>query len=475
MFLLTKPKGANSRGSLHDGLIASYLFDDGVGDILHDSLGWAVRPSNDLDRWVVTGSHSNFWDGTYQFLGNIVNGERVYAYVGGGTHMYFNGTAWCIGGDPFSTPHNEIYTGGVSLPGTWAAVNAGNEPAPTVAQNTNNVVSAPLDGTLINFSPTYNITVNGGAFTDETFTPRGTEYGQTKYLSADGNTKVSYFYEMDPSMDGAWYLWASTASHPWMDGYETSSNVVGPAWTGSWTGGYTVTQGDAQPGPWFSDGLDFNNSNYVSIPNTGSVFDFGLGDFTICARLKAGASLGQAAQLLSFDNSDPTKWIGVGIDSLQPWGGSSNWAISVGGAAGRTVYPFPSSTAVYTANTSNAIVITADRDGYAKLFLNGSYVSQVDISAVSALNFGSMGNLEIGVHSELIGNSGWCWDGFIGRLEIFNRALTDDEATAWTGNSDRVAVMPRLPLFAFMPGDTPATATGAYYYRYLTSLWTEAQ
>ena len=332
-----------------------------------------------------------------------------------------------------------------------------------------------LHGTLVGLSAAYNIVVNGGLFTNAEFVPSGTEYGQTKYLSADGNTKVSYFYEMDPSMDGAWYLWASTASHPWMDGYDSSSFVVGPAWTGSWTGGYTVTQGDAQPGPWFSDGLDFNNSNYVSIPNTGSAFDFGLGDFTICARLKAGASLGQAAQLLSFDNSDPTKWIGVGIDSLQPWGGSSNWAISVGGAAGRTVYPFPSSTAVYTANTSNAIVITADRDGYAKLFLNGSYVSQVDISAVSALNFGSMGNLEIGVHSELIGNSGWCWDGFIGRLEIFNRALTDDEATAWTGNSDRVAVMPRLPLFAFMPGDTPATATGAYYYRYLTSLWTEAQ
>ena len=476
MFLLTKPKGANSRGSLHDGLIASYLFDDGVGDILHDSLGWAVRPSNDLDRWVVTGSHSNFWDGTYQFLGNIVNGERVYAYVGGGTHMYFNGTAWCIGGDPFSTPHNEIYTGEASLPGTWTAVDAGNEPAPTVAQTDNNVVSAPLDGTLTNFSPTYNITVNGGSFSDATFSPSGTEYGKTKYLSADGNTKVSYWYMMDPEMDGAWYVWASTATEPWMDGYDAEAYTTGDAWDGSYSNSYTVAQGAAQPGPWFADGLEFSGGGAINLP-VSDVMQPCLGDVTFAFDYvyKNQVADGRADSLFWMYEV----WGSVPNIGLYRWAGAGGWSdpvlrLSIAGTTGSAVTAdFPSSGIVWTVGVRRRVVVTIARGGYARLFVDGKYISQVSIS-------GAAGSLT-GLTNWRLGANGYDWDGtwtFKGRFRRFEyhrRALTDSEAAAWTGTTDRVAVMPRLPLFAFVPGEAPAAATGAYYYRYLTSLWTEAQ
>ena len=563
MFLLTKPQNTTS-----NGLVASYLFDDGAGDVLREHLrrylvtvtdtetipaldGWDVEDGadggngwyyqngsyyidglgnylwldNDLDRWTISSGSPDingtviyqadgdtlpgtWWrrdDGTFTATGATLtdyngvysangtyNGQAAYSNPSG-KWLFWNTSDWRLGSSAGDASAHYASTTGIPLPGLWYATGGvetaptmyrgGTTGAPTLTENNRAETTAgvsheenPLDGTLINFSPTYNITVNGGSFSDATFSPSGTEYGKTKYLSADGNTKVSYWYMMDPEMDGAWYVWASTATEPWMDGYDAEAYTTGDAWDGSYSNSYTVAQGAAQPGPWFADGLEFSGGGAINLP-VSDVMQPCLGDVTFAFDYvyKNQVADGRADSLFWMYEV----WGSVPNIGLYRWAGAGGWSdpvlrLSIAGTTGSAVTAdFPSSGIVWTVGVRRRVVVTIARGGYARLFVDGKYISQVSIS-------GAAGSLT-GLTNWRLGANGYDWDGtwtFKGRFRRFEyhrRALTDSEAAAWTGTTDRVAVMPRLPLFAFVPGEAPAAATGAYYYRYLTSLWTEAQ
>ena len=488
MFLLTKPKGAAA--SLNEGLIARWTFDDAAGDILHERLGLFVSGTGEIVV-IVDGAGSAEYDGIYRlvsnpngfyidanrtiyYAGNEINGYPVYENENG-MYLFRTGAAgqprfwslnfWVDGvtaaGEYFSEENAD-------LPGGTWTISSGDSPAPdiTLISGSGN----PLDGTLTGFSPTYAIVVNGGSFTDATFTPSGTEYGKAKYLSPDGNTKVSYWYMMDPEMDGAWYIWAANATEPWMDGYDAEAYTTGDAWDGSYSNSYTVAQGSLQPGPWFGDGLLFPVGDVRVAVSTPSEVEPGTGDFSVAIDYIYLNPVGSGFVSTLFQWSGGGKTIRV-----QRWYSDPNYdtpytRIYINDGT-HSITGDISGTAPWIVGQANRIAVVFHRASVAYLYLNGELLGSVSISTASG-SLSGMGYLDIGsLRTDAYGT--WSFNGKMRRFEYWNRALTADEAIAWTGTTDHVAVMPRLPLFAFVPGDAPAT--GAYYYRYLTSLWTEAQ
>lgn len=311
-----------------------------------------------------------------------------------------------------------------------------------------------LHGTLTDLEPNYAATVSGGspAGVNGTYLPAGAVWRNDTYeiaedwmMPGEGNW-VLYPIGGDQMMDAMY--WGSGGATPW-----------GATW-----GTITVAQGDMQEGPFFPTGLLFSGGGggYVSVPNTGAAFDFGTGDFTIVAKIMATASLGVAAQLLTFDNTtDVNAKLAIGIDATRPWGGSANWALNIGwGGSTSYRFAFPSSTDVYEAGATNTFVIKADRDGLAKLYLNGSFISHVDISSASDVNFSGMSGLDVGVHSDSVGNSGWCWDGYIDCLIVVPGLLSDADAARISGDIYALAEGSEPTPVDISPGEGAAGGTG---------------
>lgn len=298
-----------------------------------------------------------------------------------------------------------------------------------------------LHGTLTNLDPDYQMVVTGGTdgntVYNQTYSPAGSEYGKTKYLSADGLYKLSFWYMMDPEMDGYWFLWAASGSEPGMDGYASykAGNVA--ANEGTYSGGFAVAQGDIAPGPWFADGIlcTAGGGGHISVPNTGGALNFGTSDYTIAMRYKTAANIGLVPTALSI-GTDATPAMTIGVDASRPWGGTDSFAINGGGV-------FPSSSSVWTVNVAKSVVITADRDGNAKLFVNGSSFAQVDYSAQSASITGT--TLLIGAKHGAVPNDNWGWQGYIDGLVIWpSRLLSDADAATVSGD-----------LFALAAADLP--------------------
>lgn len=459
------------RGGVSEGLVASYTFDDGTGTTLHDRRGWWPRFVSDVVEVSDAAADVTVLNGTYYPTGENSGTIWRKSDLSGCIFWYGdeNGQAWYITEALAAGPDGASYIGtgvGVNRISPLSATSwtrQGSTDSVTVAKTAlNQVVSAPLDGTLTGFTQDYSILVSGGGFSNTEFVPNGTEYGKTKYLSPDGNTKLSYWYMMDPEMDGAWYIWAATASDPWMDDYLSTKAGTGDAWGGTYSSSYTVAQGDLQPGPWFEDGLEFSGG-YVDFGDVGNAVQPGTGDVTL---------------LFDWTNK------GTGTTALFNW--STPWPpaprIALWGTPGTDLYlsidnpsgvevqtTFANSAALWaTLNTPRAIAVSIKRAGYAKLFIDGKFISQIGISSIT----GDLSGMSL---CRLGGNWNatpiWRPQARFRRFEIVNRALTADEACAWTANPWRVFSQPRLPLMAFTAGG--GTTYSGYYYRYLTSLWSE--
>lgn len=482
------------RGAVSDGLVASYTFDDGAGTTLHDRRGY--WPRGEMSQ-AVNGA-IGYSDTTLTVLptvdGYVTGGQvAVYGrYNGNGTGsstidaslydaadnlvaVLANGTY-----GPTITGYPQNFDLLLDLPqglpdGHYRidfSITAGGSPwleegsfnyDPEYVHVDQRVVTPPLDGTLTGFTSDYSILVSGGGFSNTVFSPSGTEYGKTKYLSSDGNYKVSYWYMMEPEMDGAWYLWGINATDPWMDGYDSYKSGTGDAWGGTWSNSYSVAQGDLQPGPWFADGLEFSGG-YIDFGEVSDAVQPGTGDFTL---LFEWTNQGTGTTAL-FNWSTP--WPPAPRIAL--WGTpGSDLYLSIDNPSGVEVQAtFTNSAALWaTLNTPRKIGVKFVRAGYAKLFIDGKFISQIDISSITG-DLSGMSLCRLGAEWNPAGH--WRPQGRFRRFEYHKRALTDREAAAWTGNPWRVFQQPQLPLMAFTDGAPPVTYSG-YYYRYLTSLWSE--
>ena len=313
-----------------------------------------------------------------------------------------------------------------------------------------------LHGTLTNLAAAYEMDVTGGtggnAAYNQTYSPAGTENGRTKYLSADSNYKLSYFYMMDPSMDGAWYLWAAAGTMPWMDGYVSTKAGDVAAEGGSYSNSFAVAQGDLAPGPWFDDGLELTTSpGYVSI-TTDNDAEPGTNDFSVVFDYTyTGPISGQAACLFW--------WSGGGkAVALFRWPANENWAtpiLSVYINDGTTVVnaPVSSSGAFWAQDTRVVGAVTFNRDGYARVFADGTYLGQADISSAYR-TLSDMGTLLLGTRTELYPT--WSFGGRLHTVLIYpSRLLSDAEVGDISDD-----------IYALASNDAPYNATGTHAMRH---------
>jgi hypothetical protein len=489
MLLLPGPRGRSGpqhggeyrvrEGGIAEKLVASYTFDDVVGDVLHDRVGWAWRGTmgtrTEPDGWIVADAGSEVANGTYVDSGLTNDGQPIY-WQESNTALRLlydaNSSTWDLLNFGGSTIRYYVSTTS-TLPSTWANGGNGTEPPPTVTATTPGtypvqVITAPLDGTLTGFTSNYSILVSGGIFSSTEFLPNGTEYGKTKYTY--GAYKVSYWYMMEPEMDGAWYLWGINATDPSMDGYLSYKSGTGDAWGGTWSNSYSVAQGTLQPGPWFADGLQTSdNPAYVTITTTAAV-EPGTGDFTVAFDAKWNCAIADRAGVW-FHWTNGTKQIMLygWPDDGSDWTNKKALRLYMTDGTHSITADFANTRAAYTYNTTRRIVVTFERAGYAKCFIDGQFCSQVNISSVNG-DLSGLGTLYLATRSELYAT--WALVTRLRRFDYWQRALTDTEAAAWTGNPWRVFQQPQLPLMAFTDGAPPVTYSG-YYYRYLTSLWSE--
>lgn len=344
-----------------------------------------------------------------------------------------------------------------SKPTSGSSLNASNPYGITVAwflnENTGTTATDAgtnaLVGTLTNMDPEHEMIVTGGtggnAAYNQTYSPSGSEYGKPKYVSADNNYKLSFWYGMDPEMDGAWYLWPVAAYDPWMDSYASTKAGNVAAEGGTYSNSFAVAEGDAGPDAWFDRGLHFvdDGSRDHVLVTSPTPLQFGTGDFTICIGYEREA----ATQGMIFCIGD-----GFGLSIRE-----NNFYLRFGGA-----WPeFPSASACLTTGSTHHIAIKFDRDGYARLYHNGSYVSQVSIAAYASTSI--TGNVFIGASGDLAyGGDGWNWDGYIDYVYSMPGLMSDANAATLTAD-------PYLDMTSGSSPTVPIAAISQYYRRRRTA------
>ena len=273
----------------------------------------------------------------------------------------------------------------------WASWFAEDEAYPTrltdVSGNANH-------GTLTGLDPARRLIVSGGTPSgyNQTYNPSG-----DKWVSADGLYQLSH-----DDMGKSWILcplndlWSSVAY-----------NYYEHPWEGTWSASFTVVQGDAVPGPWFDDGLQFNGSGIVEVGDISNDLQPGTGNFSLTFHYTLGANptVGGPDTLFYWSPSTADPGYTSPLVSVLRWAGEGGWdadplmRIDIRDGAGNIAWEvFPGSGAAWAQNTCVIITITFDRSGYAKLYINGTYISQQTISHVSGslsgmavCNFGKFG------------------------------------------------------------------------------------
>ncbi len=184
------------------------------------------------------------------------------------------------------------------------------------------------------------------------------------------------------------------------------------------------------------DGLN----DYVEVPNNTSL-DFGPGeDFSLSAWFKGPDQQSWQGTILSklyVGNSLTKRNYGYSLMLRGP--GSPNAAIypqaswgQVGFWMGEAITgdktpPFQLySNCRYNDDMWHHVVATADRDGMAKLYVDGLIVNQADISSLESVNQASGTPFEIGRETTF---SSYPFEGLLDEITVFNRALSSEEVT----------------------------------------------
>lgn len=229
-----------------------------------------------------------------------------------------------------------------------------------------------IQGSLVGLASEYGASVTGGIFSAAEFAPSGTAYGKTRYVY--GSYKLSYWYMMDPEMDGAWYLWDINASDPWMDGYLATKAGTGDAWGGSYGATYSVSMGNLSPSPWRANGLCQSGSGYLSLANHNLLEPGTTGNWSIV--WTATPTVDDSARYWFSKHNGGTGW------ALGGAGYSTSWYVIIGSGMGHYVQLNTSVPAI-VAGTRMVMAATFDRSGSARLYRDGIEIGSVGITGLT--------------------------------------------------------------------------------------------
>lgn len=311
-----------------------------------------------------------------------------------------------------------------------------------------------LHGTLTGLDPAYGVVVTGGsgggAVYNQTYTPNGTAYGKPTMLSADTSYICQYYYEMEPEMDGRWLL-MPVAGDPSTDAVATKTGT-GDAWGGTWSGGFSVAQGDPAPGPWFADGLQFGGGGYVDFGDIPDDHQPGTNDFTLIFDITNAAVVQSPSTLLCWYASPAgAPWIFIynsgGLLHLNMHDGSAG-----------VNEDFADSGTAFTASTRRKIGLSFDRSGYCRLTIGGTYVSQIDISACSG-SLAGMNNCRVG--TEWNAAASWAFEGMLNTGPIIYPATLLSDANHATIAGDIYALAQPATVALAGTAGAVASASGA--------------
>jgi hypothetical protein len=221
-------------------------------------------------------------------------------------------------------------------------------------------------------------------------------------LSAEEVTML-YDAEKPPTIDDPTGHWTFTGNDDDVSGYNHTSNIVGDV-------SQTIDKNGLDNSAYYFDG----DGDYLRLGEQGD-FDFVANqNFSISTWIKPYGEQVSYAGIITN---------GVGSDNVPGWRLSylnGDFYFMIGNGTTRT--------GVTTGNTNQPtnewinVLVTAERDGLAKLFVNGVFQRSVDISDYNV-------DLASGVYSEAGTWYGHDFNGAMDDIRIFNRALSTEEVS----------------------------------------------
>jgi hypothetical protein len=221
-------------------------------------------------------------------------------------------------------------------------------------------------------------------------------------LSAEEVTML-YDAEKPPTIDDPTGHWTFTGNDDDVSGYNHTSNIVGDV-------SQTIDKNGLDNSAYYFDG----DGDYFRLGEQGD-FDFVANqNFSISTWIKPYGEQVSYAGIITN---------GVGSDNVPGWRLSylnGDFYFMIGNGTTRT--------GVTTGNTNQPtnewinVLVTAERDGLAKLFVNGVFQRSVDISDYNV-------DLASGVYSEAGTWYGHDFNGAMDDIRIFNRALSTEEVS----------------------------------------------
>jgi len=264
--------------------------------------------------------------------------------------------------------------------------------------------------------------------------------------SDDGsNGNHSVFIDWNRTLVG-WWSFDSTNGTTLVYDNSTYAN------NGTMNGDPQITEG------YFGKGLDFDgDGDYIQIDDT-SVGAMGTQDFSISFWIRHSVlPVGWYDTIISPGNGDSApKWeenwvVGKHGDS-EPQSKQNNMFFSIGKGTDNGYYTTTSSTKINDSNWHH-IVAVADRDGMARLYIDGEFESSTDISGTVA-GLTSTSGISIGRNN----GGSFYLNGTLDEIHIYKRALTAAEVNA-SFDASRVQYQ---QLFANL------SEGGTYFYRAYT-------
>ena len=239
------------------------------------------------------------------------------------------------------------------------------------------------DGTLVGLADGYVVAVSGGTggntAYNQNYNPTAALNGKTEYISADGNYAAAY-----DTTNARWVLMPA-GGYPEMDAVAYNNDVDNP-WEGTWTGGFTVTQGAAWS-RWQTDGLYVSGGGHVELA-AGDTVSLGLQDFSIVWIAKA------------HDPGSGCRWIFADQDSYSGLALARNNASSVylelSSSSQRNYWQEISlSQDLCPDDVTAACAVTVNRDGLATFYRDGASIGTQDVSAAVSNDMSSMAVLRL--------------------------------------------------------------------------------
>ena len=151
------------------------------------------------------------------------------------------------------------------------------------------------------------------------------------------------------------------------------------------------------------------STQYITI---GDYYDIGLGSFS-CS--------------VWFNANNVSSVAGIVSKSIYA-AGIGRWAIFISGGSVSVLTDFKNAgltiSSAITAGQWYNCVMTLNRGGLMKLYVNGNFINSINIAAYSAVDLNRTTNLRFGSYNDVYGNPGNYFNGKIDNVRIYNEELT---------------------------------------------------